>query len=160
VSGWERGWEREREKGKGKGEGKRGRKGGRKRVREKGRRKEKNKEREEEMKNKNIHDRLPRGSPHQPAPVGRRRAAGHGQALEGVRLKGAGDCAQVVHDGEVLRPLSLDALLLELAGEGLEERAGGGASGHFDGGFGFECKGGSWCWVVFRGETRDSRSLD
>jgi hypothetical protein len=52
-----------------------------------------------------------------------------------VWLEGAGDGAQVVHDGEVPRPLPLDALLLELAGEGLEERAGGGACGHVDGGF-------------------------
>lgn len=86
-------------------------------------------------------DGLAPGSPHQPGPVGWRRAAGYGKALEGVWLEGAGDGAQVVHDGEVLRPLSVDALLLELAGEGLEERAGGGASGHFESGFGFEVRG-------------------
>lgn len=49
-----------------------------------------------------------------------------------MRLEGAGDGAQVVHDGEWLRPLLLDALLLELAGEGLQDWAGNGTGRHFD----------------------------
>jgi hypothetical protein len=50
----------------------------------------------------------------------------------------------------VLRLLPLDALLLELAGEGLEERAGDGACGHVDGGFGLGL-GGLFIWCLFGG---------
>jgi hypothetical protein len=87
-------------------------------------------------KRRDVHGGLRGGPLDQLAPVGRGRVGGHGQALEGVRLEGAGEGAQVVHDGEglLLLPLWLPAEELEellLAWEGAEEGAGCCEGGHF-----------------------------
>ena len=76
----------------------------------------------------NVHSSLLSRPFDQLAPVRRGGLAGDGQALERVRLEGAGKGAQVVHDGEGV------LLLLAAAGEGLgglEEGADCLAEGHF-----------------------------
>jgi hypothetical protein len=90
-------------------------------------------------KEDNVHSSLLGRSLDQLPPVGRGRVGGHGQALEGVRLEGAGEGAQVVHDGEGLLPR--DEVLV--AGEGAEEGAGWCCEG---------CHSSSW---LFRGFCED-----